>query len=89
MNKQSAKITHLTPRIIKKAEEVINRQGEEEEEEESDEDDLEELSEQWTGHVQNLLEASQKANMPWSRSAKRLVTSAKTRRGLDKEVRRE
>ena len=69
---------------------MINRQGEEEEEEEEgDEDDLEELSEQWTGHVQTLLEASQKANMPWSRSAKRLVTSAKTRRGLDKEVRRE
>ena len=58
----------------------------EEEEEEEGESSLHELGQEWTGHLYKLLEASQVANMPWSRSARRLVTSAKNKRGLNKEV---
>lgn len=82
LNKEAANITYLTPRIIKKAEEVLNM----EEEEEEGESSLQELGQEWTGHLYKLMEASQAANMPWSGSARRLVTSAKKKRGLNKEV---
>ena len=48
--------------------------------------DLDVLVHQWTGHVRTLLDASQRANMPWSNTARRLVTSAKERSDLDTEV---
>ena len=66
---------------MKKAEELLHG-----EEQDGGNTELELLTQQWTGHVGNLIQASHDANMPWSRSARRLVSSAKTRKGLKKEV---
>ena len=75
-------LNYLTPHVIRRAEEIVHGVKDEE----GEDKDLDSLSQQWAGHVRTLIEASQKANMPWSQSARRLVKSAKSRKGLDKEV---
>lgn len=40
----------------------------------------------WAGHVRQLVDASQQANLPWSRSTERLVSAAKSGCGLEEEV---
>ena len=82
LHKESAKISQLTPQLIRKAQETALQQdpgGEQAGE-------LDIISHQWAGHVRTLIEASQKANLPWSRIAGRLVSSARQRRGVEKEV---
>lgn len=44
-------------------------------------------SHQWAGHVSQLIEATQKANYPWSKTAERLVSAAKKGEGLEAQVR--
>ena len=74
----------LTPKLIEQAEDMVyvddtNARP-------TDLENLQLLGHQWAGHVRSLIEASQQANMPWSRTAHRLVRSAKQRKGLEKEV---
>ena len=76
---ESARLSYLTPQLIRKAKQTVQDGGQ-------DFTDLENLSHQWAGHVRTLLNASQKANMPWSQLAGRLVSSARKRKGLEKEV---
>lgn len=49
--------------------------------------DLQLTSHQWAGHVSQLIEATQKANYPWSKTAERLVMAAKRGEGLEAQVR--
>lgn len=84
LQKEAAHLSVLTPKIIRQAEDVnvvdnhedVDGYGE----------SLQLLSHQWAGHVRSLIEASQQVNMPWSKTAHRLVRSAKTRKGLEREV---
>jgi hypothetical protein len=82
LSKESAMLNYLTPRVIKKAEEVLHNDDDNVELKEG----LELLVQQWAGHVHKLMETTYDVNMPWSRSARRLVSSAKTRKGLKKEI---
>ena len=83
LQEKSARLAHLTPQIIRqaklKAQGKTNKVG-------GATEDLDLMVHQWAGHVRSLLDASQKANQPWSHTARRLVTSAKKRKGLNKEV---
>ena len=71
----------MTPQVIDHAEEVARdptasrRLG-----------DLQFSSHQWAGHVSQLIEATQKANYPWSKTAERLVSAAKRGEGLEAQV---
>lgn len=48
--------------------------------------DLEATSHQWAGHVKQLIDATQQANLPWSKTAERLKVAAKTEVGLQTQV---
>ena len=79
---KASAVNKLTPQVIKHAEEVVRdparsvRLG-----------DLQLSSHQWAGHVSQLIEATQKANYPWSKTAERLVSAAKKGEGLEAQVR--
>ena len=79
---KASEVSQLTPQVIEHAEEVVrdpresHRLG-----------DLQLSSHQWAGHVSQLIEATQKANYPWSMTAKRLVSAAKKGEGLETQVR--
>ena len=80
---KAREVSKLTPQVIGHAEEVArdplrSRQPLE---------DLQLSSHQWAGHVSQLIEATQKANYPWSKTAERLVSAAKTGEGLEAQVR--
>ena len=79
---KATEVHKLTPQVIGHAEEVArdptesHRLG-----------DLQLTSHQWAGHVSQLIEATQKANYPWSKTADRLVSAAKKGEGLEAQVR--
>ena len=81
---KAREVSKLTPQVIGHAEEVARdpaggqRQLE----------DLQLSSHQWAGHVSQLIEATQKANYPWSKTAERLVSAAKRGEGLETQVSR-
>lgn len=81
LQKESAKITQLTPILIRKAEEAALDGSSA-----STLEELDDIGHQWAGHVRTLITTSEKANLPWSKAAKRLVSSAKSRKGLEREV---
>jgi hypothetical protein len=76
---KAREVSKLTPQVIGHAEEVARdptgRQRQLE--------DLQLSSHQWAGHVSQLIEATQKANYPWSKTAERLVSAAKRGEGLE------
>lgn len=78
---KASEVNKLTPKVIGHAEEVVrdptesHRLG-----------DLQLSSHQWAGHVSQLMEATQKANYPWSKTAERLVSAAKQGKGLEAQV---
>ena len=50
-------------------------------------DDLEATSHQWAGHVKQLIDATQQANLPWSKTAERLQKATKEGKAeLQKQV---
>ena len=81
---KASEVNKLTPQVIEHAEEVVRdptrsvRLG-----------DLQLTSHQWAGHVSQLMDATQKANYPWSKTAERLVSAAKHGEGLEAQVREE
>ena len=77
---EASEISKLTPRVIEQAEEVAkNPEGRKVEE-------LQMTMHQWAGHVRQLIDATQKANLPWSKTAEGLVTAAKRGEDMKKEV---
>ena len=78
---KASEVSKLTPQVIGHAEEVVR--------DPAGTRRLEELqlsSHQWAGHVGQLIEATQKANYPWSKTAERLVAAAKKGKGLEAQV---
>lgn len=71
----------LTPRMIEQAEEVARDPHQKRKLQE-----LETTSHQWAGHVKQLIDATQQANLPWSKTAERLKTAAKSKVGLETQV---
>ena len=81
LQKESTYLKQLTPQLIRKAKESAQQTDHRDKAKE-----LEVLSHQWVGHVRALIDASQQANLPWSRMSRRLVHSARSRKGLEKQV---
>lgn len=79
---KASEVNKLTPRVIGHAEEVVKDPTESHKL-----GDLQLSSHQWAGHVSQLIEATQKANYPWSKTAERLVSAAKQGEGLEVQVR--
>lgn len=78
---KAREVVRLTPSLIRHAQRIAKdpRAMKELEELEAD------IS-QWAGHVRYLIDATQKANLPWSKTAERLVMAAKTGEGLQTQV---
>ena len=78
---KASEVSKLTPTVIEHAEGLVKDPKERQRLEE-----LQISSHQWAGHVRQLIEATQKANYPWSKTAQRLVTAAKQGEGLEAQV---
>eukprot|EP00731_Ephydatia_muelleri_P020881 Em0013g608a len=78
---KAREMVRLTPSLIRHAQRIAKdpRAMKELEELEAD------IS-QWAGHVRYLIDATQKANLPWSTTAERLVMAAKTGEGLQTQI---
>ena len=83
LQKESARLQQLTPQLIRKAKESAYHAHPDHGDKAKE---LEVLSHQWVGHVRALIDASQQANLPWTRTSRRLVHSARSRKGLEKQV---
>ena len=81
---KAREVSKLTPQVIGHAEEVARDPAGRQRQLE----DLQLSSHQWAGHVSQLIEATQKANYPWSKTAERLVSAAKRGEGLETQVSR-
>ena len=77
-----SEVKRLTPRVIEHAEGLVQDPQETQRLQE-----LQMSSHQWAGHVRQLIEATQKANYPWSKTADRLVAAARQGKGLDEQMR--
>lgn len=72
----------LTPKLIKQARAASRTkldQGQQWEE-------FRATTQKWAGHVRDLIEATQEANLPWSQSAKKLVVAAENGESLEVQV---
>ena len=79
---KSSEVNLLTPRMIEQAEEVARDPRQRQ-----NLDDLEATSHQWAGHVKQLIDATQQANLPWSKTAERLQKATKADKAeLQKQV---
>ena len=78
---KSSEVNLLTPRMIDQAEEVAR-----DPQQRHKLQDLETTSHQWAGHVKQLIDATQQANLPWSKTAERLKTAAKSEVGFQTQV---
>lgn len=78
---KSSEVNLLTPRMIEQAEEVARDPHERHKLH-----DLEATSHQWAGHVKQLIDATQQANLPWSKTAERLQKAVKSEVGLETQV---
>lgn len=78
---KSSEVNLLTPRMIEQAEEVARDPHQSRKL-----DDLEATSHQWAGHVKQLIDATQQANLPWSKTAEKLQKAAKFEVGLHTQV---
>lgn len=70
---KSSEVNLLTPQMIEQAEEVAKNPHQR-----NKLDDLEATSHQWAGHVKQLIDATQQANLPWSKTAENLQKAAKS-----------
>ena len=77
-----SEVKRLTPRVIEHAEGLVQDPQETQRLQE-----LQTSSHQWAGHVCQLIEATQKANYLWSKTADRLVAAARKGEGLDEQMR--
>ncbi len=68
----------MVPQVIDKAEQVAQNPA--------SLNDLHLSTQKWAGHVRQLVDATQQANLPWSRTADNLVTAATTGEGVKKHV---
>ena len=72
----------LTPRMIEQAEAVARDPRQRQKL-----DSLEATSHQWAGHVKQLIDATQQANLPWSKTAEGLQKATKSGKAeLQKQV---
>lgn len=71
----------LTPQVIEQAEEVAKDPQQREKLNE-----LHATTHQWAGHVRQLIDATQDANLPWSVTAEKLVIAAKSGEALETQV---
>ena len=71
----------MTPQVIEQAKTLARdpQQGEKVNE-------LHAITHQWAGHVRQLVDATQDANLPWSRTAEQLVMAAKSGKALEVQV---
>ena len=71
----------MTPQVIEQAKALARdpQQG-------AKVNELHAVTHQWAGHVRQLVDATQNANLPWSKTAERLVTAAKSGEALDVQV---
>ena len=74
-------MSRLTPQVIEQAEKVANDPQQREKL-----DELHATTLQWAGHVRQLIDATQDANLPWSMTAKQLVVAAKSGEALEAQV---
>ena len=75
---RSSKVALMVPQVIDQAEQVAR--------DPASLSDLHISTQKWAGHVRQLVDATQQANLPWSRTADKLVTAAKTGEGVRKQV---
>ena len=80
---KAREVVRLTPSLIRHAEKIARDPGAMKELEA-----LEMDISQWAGHVRYLIDATQAANRPWSKTAERLVMAAETGKGLESQVQR-
>ena len=78
---KSSEVNLLTPQMIEQAEEVAR-----DPQQRQKLDDLEATSHKWAGHVKQLIDATQQANLPWSKTAENLQKAAMTDVGLQSQV---
>lgn len=71
----------MVPRIIDNAKKVASSPRQDQ-----SLDDLQISSHQWAGHVRQLVEATQQASLPWSKTAENLVAAAKKGEDVEKQV---
>lgn len=72
----------LTPRIIRKAQQVATSNPQQR----NKMSELDDATHQWAGQVRQLIDATQQANLPWSKTAEKLVDAAKTGVGVQAQV---
>ena len=80
---KSEEVKRLTPRIIEQAQQVAAYP-----ERRKVVGQLDDTTHQWVGHVGQLIDATQQANLPWSKTAERLADAAKAGIGVQTQVRR-
>ena len=77
---KSSQVSHLVPQVIDKAQRLARDPG-------HSAGELQVSTQRWAGHVRQLVDATQQANLPWSKTASKLVTAAKTGKDIRKQVR--
>ena len=77
---KSSQVTHLVPQVIDKAERLARDPS-------RSEGELQVSTQMWAGHVQQLVGATQQANLPWSKTASKVVKAARTGKDIRKQVR--
>lgn len=78
---KSSEVAKLTPRILDQAALVSRNPHRQQQKEE-----FQAVTHLWAGNVRDLINATQQANLPWSRRAEQLVDAAENKDGLDLQV---
>lgn len=78
---KASEVSQLTPQVIQQAETAAKHPGQGRKVGE-----MEMTMHRWAGNVRQLVDATQQANLPWSRTMQNLVTAAKSGEGLEKQV---
>lgn len=78
---KSSEVSKLTPRILDQAS-LVSRHPQHQHQRE----EFQAVTHQWAGNVRDLINATQQANLPWSRRADQLVDAAENNEGLDLQV---
>ncbi len=78
---KSSEVNNLTPRLLRQADQVSKNPQQRRKKEE-----FQATTHLWAGHVRELINATQEANLPWSRTAEHLVRAVRTGEGLEEQV---
>lgn len=80
---KSQEVSMLTPKLLKQAR-VASRSKQDQNSQPWE--DFRTTTHTWAGHVRDLIDATQQANLPWSHTAEQLVKAAETGNHLEAEV---